>query len=309
MKSLLCISAVALLLILSACGGKSPKKEAASAPKSYAFKYVQPPVQATDEDKFAYMCEHYWDRFDFADTMYVHKADTVEMLRAYAAYVANFVGPTNQEPIRVLMQKASASRPMFDYFVMLAERVLNDPTSPLRSAELYIPVLEAQLVSPWRDEVERIAPQYDLHQAMQNRIGHKANDFRYTVASDRSSTLYALKYDYVLIVINNPGCPMCRSVEEAIMASPMLTELQAQGRLKVLAIYPDEDLGEWRKYAPHMPDIWINGYDKGCRITSEESYDLRAIPSMYLVDRDKTVLVRDSVSVGEIEAAIMNGQP
>ncbi len=291
--------------LLSACGGKTAKKETrTAAPKPYAFKYVQPPVQATEEDKFAYMQEHYWDKFDFSDSLFVHKADTLDMLRAYAGYVGNFVGPLNQTPIRGLMQKASVSRPTFDYFVMLAEKVLHDPNSPLRSEELYIPVLEAQLASPYRDEYERLAPQYDLRQAMQNRVGHKANDFRYTVASGRTASLYALKYDYVLILINNPGCPMCRTVEEQLVASAMLTDMQQQGKLKVLAIYPDEDLGEWRKYAPEMPAGWINGYDKGCLIEKNELYDLRAIPSMYLVDKTKKVLVRDSTSAADIEMAI-----
>ncbi len=302
MKRLLYILALACgVALLASCGGGAKR----SAPeKSYSFRHVQPPVQVTDGNKFAWMQEHYWDSVDFADTMYVHKADTTEMIRAYAAYVANFVGPMNQEPIRRLMQRASVSRQMFDYFVMLAEQVLHDPNSPFRSEELYIPVLEAQLASPYRDEWERIAPAYDLRQAMQNRVGHKANDFRYTVASGRTASLYGMKYDYVLVVMNNPGCPMCRTVEEAVVASPLLTQLQSEGRLKVLAVYPDEDLAAWRDYAPEMPAGWINAYDKGCLIREKELYDLRAIPAMYLLDADKRVLVRDSTSAAEIETVI-----
>ncbi|MBQ9961148.1 MAG: DUF5106 domain-containing protein, partial [Firmicutes bacterium] len=34
-----------------------------------------------------------------------------------------------------LMQKASASKPMFEYFLFLAEQVLHDPNSPLRDDE------------------------------------------------------------------------------------------------------------------------------------------------------------------------------
>ena len=39
------------------------------------------------------------------------------------------------------------------------------------------------LASPYYDEYERIGPSYDLNMAMQNRIGERANDFRYTLAS------------------------------------------------------------------------------------------------------------------------------
>lgn len=294
-----------LSALLAGCGSpsKRTKPETKPAP-SYHFRMVQPPMQATDEDKFAFMAEHYWDKFDFADTVFIAKVDTVEMLGVYAAYVANFVGPTNQEPIRELMKRASASKPMFEYFVMLAEKILHDPNSPVRSEELYIPVLEAQLATPFYDEYERLAPAYDLEIANQNRIGRKANDFRYTLASGRSSNLYSIDAEYVLIFINNPGCPMCKSIQSAITESPMLNELQERGSLVVLALYPDEDIDAWRAYAPSMPSKWINSYDKGCVIREKNLYDLRAIPAMYLLDARKQVLVKDSTSIEEIEFVI-----
>lgn len=300
---LLYISLVSALLVGCGSPAKKAKTETKPAP-SYHFRKVYPPAQATAEDKFAYMAEHYWDKFDFADTVFIAKVDTVEMLRAYAVYIAKFVGPNNPEPIKELMTRASTSKPMFEYFVMLAEKILHDPNSPVRSDELYIPVLEAQLATPFYDEYERLAPAYDLEIAQQNRIGRKANDFRYTVASGRSSNLYSIDAEYVLIFINNPGCPMCKTIQSAVVESPMLNELQERGSLVVLALYPDEDIDAWRSYAPSMPPKWINSYDKGCVIREKNLYDLRAIPAMYLLDSQKRVLVKDSTSVEEIEFVI-----
>ena len=80
--------------------------------------------------------------------------------------------------------------------------------------------------------------------AMQNRIGERANDFRYTLASGATGTLYGVKAEYVLLFINNPGCPMCKQLREQIGGSPMLSEMIERGRLKVVALYPDEDLAE-----------------------------------------------------------------
>ena len=47
--------------------------------------------------------------------------------------------------------------------------------------------------------------------------------------------------------------------------------------------------------------MWIIAYDAGARISKEELYDLKAIPSMYLLDRDKRVLAKDAFEVGYIE--------
>ena len=289
------------ILFITLCLGCAPKQSKATRAKSYSFHYVQPPMQATEEQQVAYMRDHYWDKFDFADTLYTTKADTVEMMQAYATYISNFVGPTNQEPIRKLMQHASVSKKMFDYFVMLSEKILHDPNSPLRSDELYIPVLEAQLASPHYDKYEKMAPEYDLRVVSQNRIGHKANDFDYTDRRGRTRNMYSLKNDFVIVYINNPGCAMCRDITEALKQSQIISDLQRKGQLKILAIYPDENLDEWHKHLGDMPTEWINGYDRGCRIERENLYNVSAIPALYLLDKERRVLVKDSTNVGEIE--------
>ena len=292
------ITAITLALLCAGCA-EAPKKS--PSPKSYKFNYVYPPLHIAQEKKAEYMLNHYWDNFDFADTLYTTKADTVEMLKAYATFVSKFVGPTNQEPIRKLMERASVSKKMFDYFAMLAEKILHDPNSPLRSDELYIAVLEAQIASPHYDKYEKMAPEYDLRIVSQNRIGHKANDFDYTTKSGATKSLYALKKDFVIVYINNPGCAMCRDITEALKRSQIISDLQRNGRLKILAIYPDENLDEWHKHYADIPSSWINGYDKWRRIERENLYNTNAIPALYLLDKNKMVLVKDSTNVAEVE--------
>ena len=43
-----------------------------------------------------------------------------------------------------------------------------------------------------------------------------------------------------------------------------------------------------------LSDEWVNGYDKGQILTNELHYDLSAIPSFYLLDKDKKVLLKDA---------------
>lgn len=280
----------------------SPQQPEQEVPaKSYCFRYVQPPAMATEEQKFLYMREHYWDNFDFADTLWTTKADSTEMMRAYIGYIANFVGPVDQEPMRKLMQRASVSKKMLEYFASLSEKVLHDPNSPYRSDELYIPVLEAQLASPYLDKYEKMAPQYDLRIVSQNRINQPANDFDYTLKSGKTHNLYSLDRDFVIVYINNPGCTMCREIAQALKQSQLISELQREGRLQILAIYPDENLDEWNKHYADMPAEWINSYDKGCMIGRGNLYNINAIPALYLLNKDKIVLVKDSTNVPEIE--------
>ena len=77
-------------------------------------------------------------------------------------------------------------------------------------------------------------------------------------------------------------------------------EITVEGRvsLSVLAIYPDEDVDKWRrtKYTEFM----INAYDKGQTLTNEKLYDLKASPTLYLLDRDQRVILKD-VNIEKIE--------
>ncbi len=296
---------VLLVLLLATACGRSRQTAATpdeTRPVPVRFKPAFPPDTLTVNEVRAWMAAHYWDRLDMADTTFYRRADTLEMLNAFMYYVQQYVDRDDPSPLVELVRRAStANRPSLEYFAMLTHNVLRNPNSPMRNDELFIPAMEAILASPLLDEYDRISPEHEIRMAGLNRIGQPANDFSYTTADGRTSRLYALRADFVLLFINNPGCEMCREIREAICQSPMLSEMIERRELAVLALYPDEDLAAWQAYREQIPAAWINAYDRGCRIENEELYDLQAIPSLYLLDRRKRVLVKDAVDVGQIE--------
>lgn len=272
------------------------------------FSAAQPPAMLSADERRAYMVEHYWDSFDFSDTLFIANVDPQQMLSAYASYVSLIKDDEAAAPMAQLMRRAHTSRTMFDCFVRMAEQVLNDPNSALRSDEKYIPVLEAAIASPFYDEYERMPYQYDLQIASQNRLGRVANDFRYTLASGQSSMMSDIEADYLLLFISNPGCAMCGDVKAQMQSSTLITDLVKRGSLSILVLYPDEDLQAWREHLADYPPQWINAYDKGTVITRERLYDLKAIPSLYLLDAQKRVVVKDCTDVAQIEQQLSQAE-
>ena len=289
---------LALALFAASCGGRrSRPQQTACVSQPRVFLPAIAPARLSPQEQRDYLRWHYWDRFDFADTLFVREADTVQMVEAYARWVALISDrPADAAPMDSLMRRASASRPMLDYFTMLAQQVIHDPNSPLRNDEFYIPVMQAVLASPYYDEYERIGPAYDLAMASQNRLGQRANDFRYTLASGATGTLYGVKAEYTLLFINNPGCHACTETIDALKNAPIINRLLGQKKLTVLSIYPDEELDEWRKHLNEFPKEWINGYDKKFAIKEQQLYDLKAIPTLYLLNKEKTVLLKDATA-------------
>ena len=127
-----------------------------------------------------------------------------------------------------------------------------------------------------------------------NRIGSQAADFRFTDVKGKSYTLYGIKSDLVLLFFSNPGCGACKEIIDVLSNDPKISGLIAEGVMKVLNIYIDEDLEAWRSYMPIYPEIWYNGFDPDFVIRAESLYNVRAIPSLYLLDRDKKVLMKDA---------------
>ena len=307
MRALYIIATLFIAVMLSQCGGVKPKAQETQAmayePGTRTMKRsVEAGVYSVrTQAEYEAMVEHYWDDFDFAADSAVVTYDTVDIVYAFSDYVAVIHPQRADSLLRALVARASVSRPMLDFFATVAEMVLHDPNSPYRNDEYYIPVLEEMLKSPLWDEYDRIAPAYDLEVARKNRIGRVASDFVFTLCDGEQRRLHDINSPYTLLMFTNPGCPMCRQIIDEICASPLLNEMVEMGSLSVLSLYPDEDLAAWCDYLPQMPKMWVNGYDEGMVISNERLYSLRAIPSLYLLDAQKRVLVKDGTSVVHIE--------
>lgn len=295
-------SPVVLAVLLSAaCGSRTNRAAAnqeAQTPQSQS-RFSLPDIPAalsSSESRAQYLALHYWDNYTFADTTLIHRPEITE--QAFVDFIVILPHTdynTATEGIQTMLRAAEAEPTgrMYEHFLELSERYLDDPNSPFRNEEYYIPVTEYILRDSRSGEFERIRPAYRLGMMRKNRIGVTAEDFAYTLRSGQTERLFYIKADFTLLYFYNPDCPNCREIAEAMKASPAINSLLESGRLAILALYPDEDLDEWRQHAGEIPASWINAYDKGAVIRETSLYDLRAIPSLYLLNDRKIVMVKD----------------
>lgn len=300
------------LILCTACGSRKASDNQAEDIKSDSTKIfalpVIPALLNTPESRADYLVRHYWENVDFADTTYLDHREVME--QAWVDYIDIMKLVPEETAISAIKQMykdAGKKKKVFFYFTDLAEKYLYDPNSPMRNEELYIPVLDAMLESTVLDDTEKILPKGRRELAEQNRLGRQAEDFTYTLVSGKSGTLYGVKADYTLLFINNPGCHACEEgIKELKQALAINKEFEA-GNLKILSVYPDEDKEEWERHLSDFPKEWINGYDKKLMIKEKNLYDLKAIPTLYLLDKNKKVLLKDAV-VGQIEQYLQQRQ-
>lgn len=300
------------LILCTACGNRKASDNQAEDIKSDSTKIfalpVIPALLNTPESRADYLVRHYWENVDFADTTYLDHREVME--QAWVDYIDIMKLVPEETAISAIKQMykdAGKKKKVFFYFTDLAEKYMYDPNSPMRNEELYIPVLDAMLESTVLNDTEKILPKGRRELAEQNRLGRQAENFTYTLVSGKSGTLYGVKADYTLLFINNPGCHACEEGIKELKQAPAINKEFEAGNLKILSVYPDEDKEEWERHLSDFPKEWINGYDKKLMIKEKNLYDLKAIPTLYLLDKNKKVLLKDAV-VGQIEQYLQQRQ-
>ena len=296
---------LSLIVVLSACGSSGSKP---AAPASRAFPYVAVPDMISDpEERYAYAVEHYWDKFFEGewptDSSHVLGVSDNEMTKGLATFVGlldYFAVEDAQKLVgslfnRIETRQAADTTSLF--YLRMTDFVsdcLYNPNSMLRSEDLYLPFVEGLVSSRFTDEARRKGYEFELKTCRMNPYGTQVPDFEYMDAKGRKGTLYGVKAQYTMLFFSNPGCGSCHEIIDEITSRPYVDELIEQKALAVVNIYVDEDLESWRVYEPEYPDNWINAYDPYQRINEGDLYFVRAIPSLYLLDEQKRVILKDA---------------
>lgn len=302
MKKLFFVIIGLLTLCMVACSntGRKAKEETQQIvkqeQKKREFKLPEVPVMLnTPELRATYVAQHYWDHFDFRDTAYIHLPDITEQAAVdYMDLLQRIPKEDALEALSIWAKKASVEPRMIGYLWEVLYRYWHNPNSPMKNEDMFILLCKGVEQTSEVEEYLRERAAYLRELAEMNRPGMKANDFVYTLDSGKQGRLYSLKAEYTLLFFYDPDCETCAEIKQMMKHSLRLKDMISGGRIKVLTIYPDENIELWRERLFEMSDEWINGYDKGQVLNLEQRYDLSAMPSLYLLDKDKKVLLKDA---------------
>ena len=306
------ILSIAVAGAVAACGNRGGSKAAAGAEslrKDIAFPEAAVPAMLTDPgERIEYVLEHFWDGFfglsgGLCDSSYSAGVSKEVIERQFGTFsTLLWMAPvhTAADAVASLFRKAEAAElgdtasNVFETITDDVVKYLYDPNSPVRNEEFYLPYVSGLSVSVAVSEDMKPAYGYEAQMCSLNRIGTPAADFEFTDRRGRIRRLYGVKADYVLLFFSNPGCPDCKNIAQALTGSEGMSALMKDGKLAVVNIYIDREIDKWREYSSEYPAEWITGYDHNYIIREDRCYNVRAIPSLYMLDADKKVLLKDA---------------
>ncbi|MCD8304478.1 MAG: DUF5106 domain-containing protein [Prevotellaceae bacterium] len=287
-KSILIISALLLALL--------PQAEAQAQESSLELPLPAVPSELTQpHERAAFIMEHFWDALDFSDTTLGTDSMFVEL--NFVNFLSLFPHATveaGEHSMGYLLERAAPNPPFLHLLADYAEKYLGDAGSPMRNEELFILFLEQYLSIGSVTETERLRPESLLSTAKKNRQGTQAADFSYVTREGDKASLYENTAAMLLLVFYDPACPHCSETLDELDKNPLLGKMIEEGSLSVLAVYTEGNQELWDETKMSMPEKWTVGIDAS-EIVDKAIYDLPAMPVIYLLGSDKTVLLKDPI--------------
>ena len=261
------------------------------------------------DERLEYAAVHFWDVF--SDTSAVFLCDSAhigglpadeveEQVGRFSRLLEGLPAPVARRAVSAAFDRFEACRlrdtasNVFSRMTDHLSHYLYDPNSPVRNEDAWLPYVQKLSTSPLVPPERQAGYEWEARLCALNPVGSRAADFRFIDLRGRRHTLYGVQAPLTLLFFSNPGCPSCREIVETLTGDQLVEMLTASETMAVVNVYIDQEYDKWAEYARTYPPEWISGYDPDYVIRTDLTYNVRAIPSLYLLDAEKTVLLKDA---------------
>ncbi len=279
-------------------------------PGSYSvriFRLYQTPFLAAGlkkEERLKLLQQHYFDKVNFNDTALLNSPAFPNKAISYLAlYSDNRLTRKQLETefiraVTVMLSAASVNPDVFkfllDYLVGGFDKYHFDEV---------ITYIADNFQDPFscEDQQRKSALQKKLETFKKIAVGKEAPAIELPDAKGKSVTLAGIQSEFTLLVFWSTECPHCADFMPRLKA---LYDSQKSKRFEVLAVSVDTSRTAWSGFIRKEKLNWLNVSDlKGFAGKVADDYNIYATPTIFLLDRSKTILSKP-ISFRETEQAL-----
>lgn len=271
----------------------------AQAQQSFPYPAI-PDTLRSVEQRAGYLSEHYWDNYNFADTLLLKSKEMTEqgfvnfidiLNRFNLDYASKGVAHKDiaqkditrkditrkgiaqkditQKGIACFTRKAFSNAAAKERFENLIEHYFEDQLSPVRNDRVYLIFLEEMKNSPCFDETEKERIAFKIKTTNKNLPGDIAINFKFKDESGKEHQLSDYKDQKVILYFYDPDCENCHEV------SAWLKQQTIPADIKVIKMIADNHI---------------------CYM-----YSLKNMPTIFLLDKENKVILKDCTAQELIE--------
>ena len=261
----------------------------AQAQQSFPYPAI-PDTLRNVEQRAGYLSEHYWDNYNFDDTLLLKSKEVTEQGFVNFIDILNRFTLDNaskgvahkdiaqkgiarkditQQGIACFTRKAFSNAAAKERFENLIEHYFEDQLSPVRNDRVYLIFLEEMKNSPCFDETEKERIAFKIKTTNKNLPGDIAINFKFKDENGKEHQLSDYKDQKVILYFYDPDCENCHDV------SAWLKQQTIPADIKVLKMIADN----------HISYI----------------YSLKNMPTIFLLDKENKVILKDCTAQELIE--------
>ena len=240
-----------------------------------------------------YYKEHFFDNIDFSDERILNMPILVNLLDIYTTRVLPFDKNVLMERYDFIINKAKANRQVYEFIVRNRYDFFRSTTHP-DLEQVAVHIAEKYVVedsSQWTDKAFVFLMVEKVRMAHLNPIGSKAPNLKFQDPAGNHISIDDFQASYTVLYFYNPGCDLCALLTPELWK---IYQKYSKKGLQVLAIYVDLNRDEWVSYITERKYTWINAWIPDENGKLFETYDLHAIPSIYLLDNKKNIILKDA---------------
>lgn len=268
------------------------QEQTAPAAEKVTFPMVAVPDEITDPQARAkYLGEHFWDNVDFATAS---EALVEQGLIDMASIFPLLNSETLISSMTALVKKAETSKEGLLKMLSLADKYLYGTASPLYNEAAYRGLLQSALISKALNKADKEPYQKQLVILEMNNEGSAAVDFDMQLVDGSKAKLSDIEAPVSILFFYAADNLDCKLQRFRLTQARLVNYLQRAGGIKIVAVCVEGDKAAWEKFRADSPKEWLHVFDASGKIKSENLYDLRTLPRLYLLDEQKTVLLKNT---------------
>ena len=268
------------------------QEQTAPAAEKVTFPMVTVPDEITDPQARAkYLGEHFWDNVDFATAS---EALVEQGLIDMASIFPLLNSETLISSMTALVKKAETSKEGLLMMLSLADKYLYGTASPLYNEAAYRGLLQSALISKALNKTDKEPYQKQLVILEMNNEGSAAVDFDMQLVDGSKAKLSDIEAPVSILFFYAADNLDCKLQRFRLTQARLVNYLQRAGGIKIVAVCVEGDKAAWEKFRADSPKEWLHVFDASGKIKSENLYDLRTLPRLYLLDEQKTVLLKNT---------------
>ena len=261
-----------------------------------------PPDYYRDRVKLStYMAEHHFDNFPWEDARLLNTPVLYNQFKKFAQQIFQLEPKSSIPVVTKLLNECKAYPNMYFAIFDFLEHEFGTYKSPYRDELLYIAMLKDVLSIPDLEDTRKMRYEYELKRIDKNHAGDAAPNFNLLLSNGDTTNLYAIEADLLMLYFQNPDCPVCGELRDKMKKMEIVNNAIAANKLKVVTIFFEKNESLWRNYlSTRAFTNWIHGWNYDFQIEEDHLYDIRAIPMIMFLDKDKKIIKKDLLS-NEIE--------